>query len=251
MIDRSSLPIAFLDTETSDLEAHENSRLVEVAVLKWRPAGYYSYESFVRADDVAYSWDAMAAHHLRPEDTSRAPAREAVIEEVRSFLDLHDVTHIVAHNAPFDRKWLVELGAYVWLDSMKLARRAWESARSHKNFALFHGFALERGLIAGRASHRALTDALATSEVFFHALQALGLDGNVSIADIEWAHNKPFTPSVMWYGKHRGKKIATIETSYLQWMLREYGNLDDDTRRAIVWTVHQRLRKMRDAYRAS
>lgn len=239
---RGTLPIAFIDTETSSLDPGDDERLIEIALVRWLPSTFISLESMIRADDVAYAWEAMAAHHVRPLQTKRFPGRPEILADVRAFLNQFGIHHLVAHNARFDRKWLPELHDFVWLDSLKLARRAWPTVRSHKNFALFHGLNLDQRYTAGRPSHRALTDVLATSEVFFAALEQLGLGRDATIDDIVRTHDAPFEPPVLWYGwkEIRGLPLRRVYDKGLQWVLDRVDDIDDDTRLAIIRILAER-----------
>lgn len=242
-MNRHHLPIVFLDTETTGLESDKGDELIEVAAVKWNGAGYFNYSTLVRADHATFQWPAMEAHHVRPNDTCNAPLRSDVIVQLRAFIDTFKVKHIIAHSAAFDRGFLPELDDLYWIDTLKLVRRAWQEAPNHKNFTLFHGLALNRFWVGSNASHRALTDVLATSELFDAALDQLGLRGDCSIDDVVKLYEEPFDVEMMWYGPQRGRRITDLDDWVPEWVLRKIAHIDPDTKRALYKEMRRRRRK--------
>lgn len=228
---RCDLPVAILDTETTGLEAATDT-VIELAVVRPLETGYGSFSSLIDPGSKVFAWNAMAAHHIRAEDLRSAPSRTSVLRSARNFLDHLGARAVVAHNARFDLGFTPELSDLEWIDSLRLAQHAWPEAPSHKNFALFHGLGLSRQWTAHNPSHRALTDALATMEVFFEALRSLQITS--STYAMEQIHDwlkKPVPISRMPFGKHRGEPLEAVPTPYLAWALGQ--DIEGDLRIAI------------------
>lgn len=104
-------------------------------------------------------------------------SRDAVIEDVKKLLTLHEVTAIFAYNANFDYGHLPELSYLEWYDIMKMAAyRQYNSKIPHtadcfKTGRLKRGYSVDSiykmlsGKSVYRELHNALTDTLEELEI--------------------------------------------------------------------------------------
>lgn len=127
-----SLLYYVIDTETTGLKAGYNE-MTEIGIIRctdrmqlWRQIKC-EYPERANFDALAITKKTMA-------DLERGNAKEAVVEECLKFFNEDGATPahrcIVAHNAPFDRRFLhalwescgQEFPANLWLDTMSLAK---------------------------------------------------------------------------------------------------------------------------------
>lgn len=127
-----SLLYYVIDTETTGLKAGYNE-MTEIGIIRctdrmqlWRQIKC-EYPERANFDALAITKKTMA-------DLERGHAKEAVVEECGKFFNEDGATPahrcIVAHNAPFDRRFLhalwescgLEFPANLWLDTMSLAK---------------------------------------------------------------------------------------------------------------------------------
>lgn len=164
-----------LDTETATVRAPHH--LLELGAVRME-AGVVRerFESLV-LPRVPIDPAASAVHGLVAEDV--AAARDAG-EVLAHFADwCAGARFFVAHNAPFDAavlrmeigRWGIALPDLEFLDTLRLARRAFPGARNHRLSTL----AAELGFEQVRA-HRALDDARTCARLLLACVERLGLD---------------------------------------------------------------------------
>lgn len=169
-----ALPVCIvLDTETATLRSPHH--LLELGAVRLEGGVVRErFESLV-LPRVPIDPAASLVHGLLAEDVAGAPGAGEVLAR---FSDWCGGAHfLVAHNAPFDAAVLgfecgrcgIALPELAFLDTLRLARRAFPKARNHKLGTL----AAELGLEHERA-HRALDDALACAGLLLACVERLG-----------------------------------------------------------------------------
>lgn len=213
-----------VDTETTGYDPEAGAALLEVAFVCvqlddgcW--ADIFADSTFVRHDGPIPP-EARAVHHIGPEEVaegSGAVSRDLAIAML-NFAEQGE--YYVAHNAPFDMKFLPELcgEGSLWIDTCQCARHLIPDAPGYGNQVLRYYLGLEPDpkLTRGLAAHRALYDTAVTAKLLIHLL---------TLAPPEELHRLSTTPvlqTICKFGKaHSGKPWSEVPKSYLRWMLQE------------------------------
>lgn len=219
-----------LDTETTGMDS-EQDRIVEVAgtwvtvepVVRIEPA----FDQLVNPQRPIPAL-ASAVHHLTDPDVADAPVWETVwARMVQPALEEADV--VVAHNAPFDRKFLSDVDL-PWLDTLRAARRCWPDAPAHSNQVLRYWLGLS---VDAPHPHRAGDDTTVTAALLVRLLDTVtqqGLSSDATLADLlNWVV-APQVVERMPFGKHRGVLLSDLPMDYIDWSLKNMTNLDSDLR---------------------
>lgn len=170
--------LAALDVETTGLFAERGDRVIEVAVVRGRHGETpRRWSSLVFPDRPV---GATHVHGLTDADLSGAPSFTAIVPTLARHLD---GAVMVAHNAPFDLRFLSmemvrgggTLPTVPVLDTLGLARRHL-ALQSHALGALCDCFRIRRA-----EAHRALADAEATWALAWALLQVIDPDRELSV----------------------------------------------------------------------
>ncbi|WP_179862364.1 3'-5' exonuclease [Longibacter salinarum] len=167
-------PLRFLDIETSGLRADRGARITEIALLSDR--------------DVKLDWCYDECGEIGSEAHDVA-VHSQLAHLVRGMSE----TVIVAHNAPFDLKFIAyearRLGVRGLdvrvIDTLALSRRLHPDLRNHRLETLAEAF----GLSAPGPFHTAMTDANVTRSLFQHLQTDGALDtlGDAGIRRLRWS----------------------------------------------------------------
>jgi DNA polymerase III epsilon subunit family exonuclease len=168
----TSLPLAFLDVETTGLSPWFGNRICEIAIL--RCCGEEILASFdtLINPERPISPGAARVNGLTDEDVAEAPLFADVADQV---IPLLQDAIIVCHNAPFDLGFvgreLTRLGKELppvdVIDTLQLAR-AYFDFDSNSLQAIAAYFMIDR-----QGAHRAMADVLTTRDVLNHFLVKL------------------------------------------------------------------------------
>jgi DNA polymerase-3 subunit epsilon len=179
----SSIPVAFLDFETTGLSPRRGDRVCEVALQ--RVGGRIVEASFTTLVDPQrpLSPRSFAVNRITPEMLAGAPSFSEVAGSIRAALA---GSAIVAHNAPFDLEFLhAELAlagqpplVVPTIDTLAIARRLFPRRPSHSLAAL------ATALGSPPPSHRAMDDVLALRVVFDDLAAQLAALGITTLGDV-------------------------------------------------------------------
>lgn len=219
-----------LDTETTGMDDTQD-RVVEVAgtwvVLEPTVQIERAFDTLVNPLRPIPAL-ASAVHHLTDKDVADAPPWDVVWRDVvQPALTTADV--VVAHNAPFDQKFLpgVDLP---WLDTLRAARRCWPEAPAHSNQVLRYWLGL---MVHAPQPHRAGDDTAVTAALLVRLLDEVttqGLAPDATLPDLLAWVTAPMVVERMPFGKHRGTLLTEVPRDYLVWSLANMTNLDPDLR---------------------
>lgn len=156
---------AVIDFETTGLSPDHGSRPTEIGVALIRDGKIIDrYQSLMNAG-VRIPADIVAFTGITNEMVKKAPRVDVVMREAADFVGTHP---LVAHNAPFDRKfWDAELAplqrkrSQDFACSMLLSRRVFPNAPNHRLGSLVETLRLP----ATGKYHRALADAEAAAHL--------------------------------------------------------------------------------------
>lgn len=134
----SALKYYIIDTETTGLKANHHE-MTEIGIIRCTDRVQLWRQIKCEYPERA-SFDALAITKKTMADLERGHAKEAVVEECNKFFEEDGLTPahrcIVAHNAPFDRKFLhalweqcgKEFPAHLWLDTISLTKEFLKTA---------------------------------------------------------------------------------------------------------------------------
>ncbi len=178
-----TIPLAFLDFETTGLSPHRGDRVCEVALQ--RVVGGIIEITYTTLIDPQRPQSArsFAVNQISPEQLANAPTFSAIAGSLRAALA---DTVIVAHNAPFDLEFLhAELARagqpplrVLSIDTLSIARRLFPKRPSHSLAAL------ATALGSPPPSHRAMDDVLALRVVFDDMITHLAALGITKLGDL-------------------------------------------------------------------
>lgn len=199
-----------LDLETTGLSP-KCDEIIEFAGVKYRYGEEVeSFETLIKPD-CELSPLAEAVNGISSEMLSDAPCLEIALPLIYDFLG---TTPIVAHNAPFDVRFLtLAYEAKGWkfdnavFDTLKLAKKAFPNLSSYKLSKLKEEFN-----ILSTGSHRALPDVQATAELFCICIDALAVKADDEISADEDISQKRNDSSQSFFGMIRGKHLPQVLT---------------------------------------
>jgi exodeoxyribonuclease X len=229
-----------IDTETTGLSPNRGAELIQIASidLKKGPDGRIvptnPMKTFVRPL-AKIPPELSAVHHIIDADVEDAPPLGDAIAMFQG-ADVY-----IAHNAAFDRGFLYGLQVPKWVCTLKVAKRVWADAGSHKNQALRYMLGLVEPFGLPRAqiqAHEALSDVYVTGAIFGHII-----DNNLATFAqmLEWS-GLPEVINRFPIGKHKGKRLADIDADYLSWVVAK-SDLDEDIKRASRAELEKRIGK--------
>ncbi len=179
----SALPLTFFDVETTGLMPAQGHRVCELALLRRRGTDVeVEFDTLINPhrtiDATAY-----AVNRISPEMLEHAPPFAAVADTV---LDIIRGSVIIAHNAPFDKAFLIaELKLLnrpappnYFIDTLKLARLLLPKLHSYS----LQSLASELHLPMPR--HRAMQDVRALEALFAHLYTRLNTLGVTTLQDL-------------------------------------------------------------------
>ena len=168
------VPYVVYDTETNGLNPFIGARVVEIAFRRIDPNGaVYTFDSLVNPGEPIPE-ETTDIHGISDADVEGKPAFEDIVSEV---LPMLDGAVLVAHNSPFDNRFLrAELQRaghptpmVPVLDTLRLARTGGFSFRNNKLTTI----AGELGLNVREDAHRAAADVEMTADVLMKMIEAL------------------------------------------------------------------------------
>ena len=171
--------------------------------------------------DRPISIDAMVIHHITEEMVEGKPRIAVAIRRYQGS------PYYVAHNAPFDRGVLPEMGGQ-WICTLKLARMLYPDIK-HSNQYLRYALRLNVSVPDNLYPHRALYDCYVTAALLQRIMQDSGWNAE-QMAEIT---QQPLLLQTFKFGKYRGKSIEQIarqDPDYLRWMLASITDLTPDMR---------------------
>lgn len=178
-----------IDVETANTDY---SSICQVGIVLFDKGSIQdSWESLINPKDYFDPWH-IKIHGIDESAVENAPIFPDVFPQIRKFLD----DNIVVCHTAFDRvavarvldKYDLPASDWVWLDTAKVARRAWEQFATRgyglHNLANWCGITFEH--------HNAVEDARAAGEVLLKAVKDTGLTIESWIERVK----RPITPSI-------------------------------------------------------
>jgi len=166
--------IAVIDFETTGLAPSHGARATEVAAVILSNGQIVGRYQSLMNSGVYIPAEITRITGITNKMVSSAPPAKQVIQELHEFIQ--DAV-LVAHNASFDRKFLINEGLHAdlnfndhsFLCTMLLSRRVFQKALNHRLSTL----ASHVGLNVEGSFHRALFDAEITAQLFMKLVEKI------------------------------------------------------------------------------
>jgi len=220
--------VRVIDIETTGFEPAKGAEIIEVGWVDAMTDGSLHRVSQTRRGMKLYRPDrpsppeVMAVHHILPHELEDMD-KFAIPLLVRT-MDLttpERPTYLVAHNAEFERLFLVgldkALGGIPWVCTYKVALVVYPDAPSHGNQALMYWLGLHEHMTEEERHppHRALPDSVVTAHILSSLL------GHMSIDEMVRVTQEPAALPTCPIGKARGQKWQDIDAGLLSWFTRQ------------------------------
>ncbi len=236
-----------LDTETTGTQEHD--RIIQLGYLVLDHQKTEVYNEFC-SSDIPITYQAMAVHGITQETIEGKPS----CHDTEAFQQLNALNvnenYLIIHNAPFDLGMLEKEGFTCnmkLIDTLRVAKHVFEDEEAHGlqyfryKLGLYKKEAAEAealGIVV--KAHDAIGDVLVL-KLFLselrHAVQEKFPRVNPVAMMVELTQ-KPVLVHTIRFGKYRGKSLADVaqeDSAYLNWMLKNMENLDDDMRYSIQY----------------
>ena len=201
----------YYDVETTGVKAEED-RIIEIAAFD--PLHDKSFVELVNPG-VAIPLESVEIHSITDEMVKEAPS---FAEVGKRFLDFcqGEVVLIAHNNDAFDKIFLtveckrhqLSLPPYPFLDSLKWSRKYRPDLPRHSLQHLREVFQ-----IPPNQAHRALDDVMVLYQIFSRLIDDLDMETALKLL----AQEKSLLRT-MPFGKHRGKPLTEVPSSYLAWL---------------------------------
>jgi len=179
---------------------------------------------------VPISPSASAVNGITDEDVKNCPSMEEALKGFGS--DYFDDVFLLAHNSPFDRRFLKKFwtinGDFC---TLKAARYLYPQAENHKLGTLRYWLKLDTDTEDRKdaLAHSALGDVLVTLAL----LKRMIKDSGKTLPQLHDLICKPKKITTMSFGKFKGMKLRALPKNYVKWLLT-LEKLDDDLRTALL-----------------
>jgi exodeoxyribonuclease X len=251
--------LAVVDTETTG--ADEDDQVCELAIATlqiqdWSVEGMLQqvaqpvalWSSLIRPT-VPVKPEGRAAHHIGDAELAMAPTMREYLE-TRGFPEFDGEVVMVAHNAQFDRRLLMQslasAGVFDPADYLPLrdictlqcSRHLWPDAPKHTNQVMRYYLHLEVARLE-MPPHRAAPDALVTSALVQRMVDYRTVPELVALT------STPVLQETCTIGKFRGKPWADVDEGMLRWLLHPSRDFSDDVRHtARHWLAIRQQRRL-------
>lgn len=180
---------------------------------------------------------ARGVHHISDRQVADAMPPDQAVAFMLKDLGAGDV--LCAHHADFE-KFFVDAGTRPWLDTWKIALRAWPDFKSHGNQAIRYerGFDDREGFDSAAAMppHRALPDAYTTAHIIRDQLELRPIERLIEIS------GQPGFLTKIGGQKHKGKtfkEVVAVDPAYLEWIVNK-SDMDEAHKLTAKWHLDRR-----------
>lgn len=203
--------LIYLDTETTDIEGD----CIELAWLA--DTGESFSQRYLPTKKLALG--AILVHGILPGDLEGKPPCSRVTS------DLPPCSYWVGHNIDFDWKILGSPAHVKRICTLAIARSLLPDLDSHKLGALylhFNGVTRDNFESYQKNAHGAGYDVDLCKEALENLLELGGVLNLLADPEALWRFSEDCRiPTVMSFGKHKGKKIAEVDAGYMAWYRKQ------------------------------
>lgn len=216
--------IIFLDTETTGVAKHD--RLIQ---LCYKVHGTQTPVTKLYCPPVPISFEAMAVHHITPEDVAAKPTfaqsgdREALQELLQESI-------LVAHNAAFDIEMLRREGVQtnMYIDTLKICRYLLDEP-TYKLQYLRYKLGID---VKEAKAHDAQGDVEILQALWLWLVRRMKEQSENVFSHMVQLSRQPTILRRIHFGKYRGFTFEEIPRDYLHW-LSQQSDWDEDLRYTI------------------
>ncbi len=239
-----------LDTETTGTA--EQDRIIQLGFLVLDNKNVSVYNEFC-SSDVPIAYAAMEVHGITPEQLENKPlCQETAAFEALNALNTSE-NYLIIHNAPFDLGMLEKEGftcKMKLIDTLRVAKHVFDEEEAHRLQYFRYKMGLYKkeqaeaealGIVV--KAHDAIGDVLVL-KLFLTELRKAVQEKFANVNAVEMMvelTQKPILIKTFRFGKYRGKAVADVareDSGYLQWMLGNMENLDEDMRYTINYYLN-------------
>ncbi len=231
--DKGYKVLIFLDTETTGLEISD--KILSIAVV-----AIDDQEITIKSDLVNEGKKippkASSINHITNEMIKSKPTLENC--ETFKFLELNNIydTTIVSHNVNFDLQMLNQNCVFSWqgkiVDTLRCSKHLMPECEEFSLQYLRYELKLYKKEGKDIVAHDALSDAKVTKLLYEELLELVPQER------LEELSTQPVLMQKFEFGKYAGRyieEISMIDRGYLQWMLSNIMDLDEDLRYSIEY----------------
>lgn len=203
-----------LDTETTGTD--DDAGIVEAAWLEIDDNYKQDGEVFCKRYNPGkpISLGAMATHHIHDSDLVDCPSD---IE----FKLPGGIEYLIGHNIDFDWR-IVGSPDIKRICTLALARSLWPDIDSHSQTALMYHFVGVEARDDVRKAHSAGEDVQICHTIMLYILRQISGSAKFPNYQELWeASEKARTPTIMSFGKHKGKPVSEVPRDYISWYMRQ------------------------------
>ncbi len=236
-----------LDTETTG--AQEADRIIQLGYLVLTPGAETEVHNEFCSTDVPISYGAMEVHGITPEMIEGKP----LCTQTGAYARLNELNtsenYMIIHNAPFDIGMLQKEGFELnmqLIDTLRCAKHLYKDEEAHRlqyfryKMGLYQQEKAEADALGIEVkAHDAIGDVLVLKLFLTElrkAVQEQFPGENPVEKMVELTKTPVFITSPLRFGKHKGKTLTEIvaeDRGYLEWMVGNMENLDEDMRYSI------------------
>ncbi len=239
--------LIFLDVETTGLEAED--KICSIGLIGVNEAKVVAKCDLVNEGKKIAS-KASSINHITNEMLKDAP-KVAECETYKFLLDHNDeTTTLIAHNSKFDLKMLAKSGFHYKgqvIDTLRVTKHLIPECEGFSLGFLRYELKLYRdekkellgcGVEDDIKPHNALSDAVVIKLLYEYLLEMVSKEEMCALS------TKKVLMQKLSFGKYAGQYIEEIsmcDSSYLQWMLANILDLDEDLRYSINYFLEGRV----------
>lgn len=228
--------LIFLDTETTGLE--DADRICSIGLIVYDEGTATPYYELIKPPRKTKP-EASAVHHITNEMLKdKKVFKASYMYTLLQQLNTQDNV-LISHNIHFDLKMLKKEG-FVWqggiIDTLKCVRHLIPECEQFSLQYLRYELQLykyeKNDLEIAVQAHNALSDALHVKLLYEYLLEMSNQD------ELEELTMKNVLLSKFSFGKYKGRyieEIAMHERGYLEWMLHNMQDIDDDLRYSLEY----------------
>ena len=236
-----------LDTETTG--AQERDRIIQLGYLVLSPGSDTEVHNEFCSSEVPIGFGAMEVHGITPEMIEGKPGCTETTAYRRLEALNSEENYMIIHNAPFDLGMLEKEGFALkmkLIDTLRCAKHLYKEEEAHRlqyfryKMGLYKDEKAEADALGIEVkAHDAIGDVLVL-KLFLSELRKTVQEQfpgeNPVEKMVELTKEPVFITAPLRFGKHKGKRLSEVvaeDRGYLEWMIGNMENLDEDMRYSI------------------
>ena len=225
--------LIFIDTETTGLE--KSDKIISIALVVVEN-GQVSTKKDLINEGKKISPKASSINHITNEMIKGKP--ELQDSETFKFLQLNNIydATLVSHNIKFDLEMLNSVCGFVWqgkiIDTLRISKHLMPDCEEYSLQYLRYELKLYKNEKEKIIPHEALSDARVIKQLFERLLELASQEDMYELSVTNVLMSK------FEFGKYAGRyieEISMLDRGYLEWMLNNIVDLDEDLRYSIEY----------------